>query len=181
MVTPQNDSTNNPATTAEQEAADAQALPWWKSFLREWRGFFIFLAIMLLFRSILADWNHVPSGSMLPNILIGDRVVVNKLAYDLRVPFTFIRLAHFGDPQRGDIITFESPRDGRLLIKRVIGIPGDTVELRNNRLYLNGESADYSDIDAASAAETISRLDLANPAAYRICLLYTSPSPRDRG
>ena len=108
MATPQNDSANEPEENTEPEGTQAQALPWWQAFLREWRGFFIFLAIMLLFRSILADWNHVPSGSMLPNILIGDRVVVNKLAYDLRVPFTFIRLAHFGDPERGDIITFES-------------------------------------------------------------------------
>jgi len=74
---------------------------------------------MLVFRSIIADWNHVPSGSMRPTLLIGDRVVVNKLAFDLRVPFTFIRLWSHSDPERGDIITFESPKDGKLLMNGI--------------------------------------------------------------
>lgn len=112
-------------------------------FLREWRGFFIFVVLMVVFRSIIADWNHVPSGSMRPTLLIGDRVVVNKLAFDLRVPFTFIRLLQHSDPERGDIITFESPKDQKLLIKRVVGIPGDRVELRENDLWLNGVKANY--------------------------------------
>lgn len=127
-----------PATgAAEQEPAGL------RGFLREWRGFFIFVVLMVVFRSIIADWNHVPSGSMRPTLLVGDRVVVNKLAFDLRVPFTFTRLLQHNDPERGDIITFESPKDAKLLIKRVIGIPGDRVELRNNRLWLNGIEADY--------------------------------------
>ncbi len=112
-------------------------------FLREWRGFFIFVVLMVVFRSIIADWNHVPSGSMRPTLLVGDRVVVNKLAFDLRVPFTFIRLWQHAHPQRGDIITFESPKDQKLLIKRVIGVPGDRVELRNNFLWVNGVAATY--------------------------------------
>lgn len=142
--------------------------------LREWRGFFIFLGVMLIFRSILADWNHVPSGSMRPNILVGDRVVVNKIAFDLRVPFTFIRLAHFGDPQRGDIITFESPKDGRLLIKRVIGIPGDRVELRNNRLYLNGTAAGYAPLSDAE----INALNLPDAARFQMMQETTPPETR---
>jgi len=112
-------------------------------FLREWRGFFIFVVLMVVFRSIIADWNHVPSGSMRPTLLVGDRVVVNKLAFDLRVPFTFIRLWQHADPERGDIITFESPKDQKLLIKRVIGVPGDRVELRSNFLWVNGIAATY--------------------------------------
>ena len=78
----------------------------------------------------------MPSSSMLPSILIGDRVIVNKLAYDLRIPFTFTRIAQWADPERSDIVTFESPKDGRLMIKRVIGLPGDTVSLRNNQLII---------------------------------------------
>jgi len=111
--------------------------------LREWRGFFLFLVAMVLFRSIITDWNHVPSGSMRPTLLVGDRVVVNKLAFDLRVPFTFVRLLKHSDPERGDIITFESPTNKKLLIKRVIGLPGDRVELVRNRLSVNGVSAQY--------------------------------------
>ena len=112
-------------------------------YWREWRGFVLFIAIMLLFRSAIADWNQVPTGSMIPSILEGDRIVVDKLAYDLRVPFTFTRLARWADPQRSDVITFESPKDGKLLVKRVIGIPGDEVQLSNNHLIINGEIAAY--------------------------------------
>lgn len=110
---------------------------------REWRGFIAFVLVMLVFRSAVADWNQVPSGSMLPSILVGDRIVVDKLAYDLRVPFTHVRLATWRAPARGDVVTFTSPEDGRLLVKRVVGIPGDQVSLRRNRLTINGESARY--------------------------------------
>jgi signal peptidase I len=110
---------------------------------REWRGFLAFVLVMLVFRSAVADWNQVPSGSMLPSILVGDRIVVDKLAYDLRVPFTHVRLATWRAPARGDVVTFTSPEDGRLLVKRVVGIPGDQVSLRRNRLTINGESAHY--------------------------------------
>lgn len=120
-----------------------------RGFLSEWRGFFLFVALMLVFRSIIADWNHVPSGSMRPTLLVGDRVVVNKLAFDLRVPFTFIKLISHSDPTRGDIITFESPKDGKLLIKRVIGVPGDRVELVDNNLIVNGIAASYRPLSAS--------------------------------
>ena len=117
-----------------------------RSFFAEWRGFFIFVALMLIFRSVVADWNHVPSGSMRPTLLVGDRVVVNKLAFDLRVPFTFVKLWQHSDPQRGDIITFESPKDGKLLIKRVVGVPGDRVALDNNNLSVNGIASSYTSL-----------------------------------
>ena len=81
---------------------------------------------------------------MLPSILIGDRVIVNKLAYDLRIPFTFIRITRWANPERSDIVTFESPKDGRLMIKRIIGLPGDTISLRDNRLSINGQLAQYT-------------------------------------
>lgn len=112
----------------------------------EWRGFLLFIAVMLMFRSAIADWNQVPTGSMIPSILAGDRIVVDKTAYDLRVPFTLVRLSRWADPERSDVVTFESPKDGRLLVKRVIGIPGDRVELRRNTLYINGEIARYDPV-----------------------------------
>ena len=120
--------------TAQQSGSKSLTDTW-----RDWRGFIGFVAFMLVFRSAIADWNHVPSSSMLPSILIGDRVIVNKLAYDLRIPFTFIRVTQWADPERSDIVTFESPKDGRLMIKRVIGLPGDTISLRDNR----DNSGDY--------------------------------------
>lgn len=114
-----------------------------KAFLARNRGFLIFMFCMLVFRSAVADWNVVPTGSMQPTIRIGDRIVVNKLAYDIRLPFTHVSLVHQGDPARGDIVVLESATAGERLVKRVVGMPGDTVALRNNRLYVNSRPADY--------------------------------------
>jgi len=113
----------------------------------EWRTLIVIMLVMVLFRSAIADWNQVPSGSMKPTILEGDRVVVNKLAYDLKVPFTTWHVAEWADPQPGEIVTFYSPADEKLLIKRVIGTPGDVVSMRNNQLYINKEPAQYSQLD----------------------------------
>src|SRR3954471_3455734 len=87
----------------------------------------IMLFVLLAARSSLADWNDVPTGSMNPTILEGDRVFVNKLAYDLKVPFTTWHLAEWGMPQRGDVVVFYAPTDGTRMVKRVIGLPGDTI------------------------------------------------------
>ena len=118
-----------------------------KSLWEDWRTLIIFLIVMVLFRSAIADWNQVPSGSMEPTILVGDRVVVNKLAYDLKVPFTTWHVAEWGGPKRGEIVTFYSPEDGKLLIKRVIGVPGDEIGMRDNQLYINGKPAVYNRLD----------------------------------
>ena len=110
---------------------------------RENRGFILFLVLFGLFRTGVADWNPIPSGSMRPTLLEGDVVLVNRLAYDLKLPLTDLVLAHLGEPERGDIVTFSRPGDGTRLIKRVIGVPGDLVEMHGKRLYLNGAPADY--------------------------------------
>ena len=112
-------------------------------FIRENRGFLAFVVLMTCFRSALADWNAVPTASMKPTIIEGDRVLVNKIAYDLRVPFTGISLQHYADPERGDIITFESEHADMRLIKRVVGVPGDTISMINNHLIINGEMQKY--------------------------------------
>ncbi len=117
--------------------------------LWEWRGVWLFIAIMLVFRSAIADWNQVPSGSMIPSILVGDRILVDKLAYSLRIPFTLQRLAHWAEPAHGDVVTFVSPLDDRLLVKRVIGLPGDLVALQGNALSINGKLATYRELTAA--------------------------------
>lgn len=111
--------------------------------LRENRGFVAFLLLFGLFRTAVADWNPIPSGSMHPTLLEGDVVFVNRLAYDLKVPLTDHILMRLGDPQRGDIVTFSSPKDGTRLIKRLIAVPGDTVAMRNKQLYINGVAAQY--------------------------------------
>lgn len=117
-------------------------------FWRDWRGLLVFFAVMILFRSAVADWNQVPSGSMKPGILDGDRIVVDKLAWDLRLPFTTVRVAGWSHPARGDVVTFDNPVDGRLFIKRVVAVPGDRVEWNRNRLTVNGEAANYVPLEA---------------------------------
>lgn len=122
-----------------------RARHWWR---REIRPLLILALILFSIRSSLADWNDVPTGSMRPTILEGDRIWVNKLAYDLKVPFTTWHLAEWANPQRGDIAVFYSPHDGKRLVKRVIGLPGDTVELRENQLFINGDAVKYQPISA---------------------------------
>lgn len=146
-----------PPSSAPSGATPASPPPrarWTRVFWREWlRPFLLILAVMSTFRSAVADWNHVPTGSMEPTILIGDRIFVNKLAYDLKVPFTRVRVAEWGAPDRGDLIVFLSPADGKRLVKRVIGVPGDLVSMSENRLIVNGRPAAYAQLDGASIAE----------------------------
>jgi len=108
-------------------------------FWKNNKGIILFLFLMVFFRSAIADWYHVPSGSMQPNILIGDRVWVNKLAYDIKIPFTDINLNRHAEPQVGDVVVFQSKQADERLIKRVVGLPGDTVQMRNNHLKINGK------------------------------------------
>ncbi len=124
-----------------------------RELLRENRGFLLFLVGFLFFRTAIADWNPVPSGSMRPTILEGDVVFVERVAYDWKLPLTDISLRRTGEPRRGDVVTFGSPRDGTRLIKRIVAVPGDTVELRGDRLILNGQPATYAPVD--EVAETL--------------------------
>ena len=110
---------------------------------REYRSAALFLVLMLGFRSAWADWVVVPSGSMNPTIVEGDRVLVDKHVFGIRFPFSLIRLTHGADPQRGDIVVFDSPADGRSLVKRVAAVPGDVLELDAETLVVNGQPATY--------------------------------------
>ncbi|GAA5216194.1 signal peptidase I [Corallincola platygyrae] len=113
------------------------------SFWKNNRLFFFFVMLMCVFRSAVADWYTVPTGSMQPTIEVGDRITVNKMAYDIRLPFSDISLLQLDEPVRGDIVVFESEQASNRLIKRVIGLPGDQVSMRNNNLYVNGRSLNY--------------------------------------
>ena len=124
-----------------------------KKILNEIRIFALMILIVSSLRSALADWNDVPTGSMKPTIQEGDRVVVNKLAYDLKVPFTTIKIFGWDDPKRGDIVVLFSPVDGVRLVKRVVAIPGDQVEMRENQLYINGQIAKQSPIATTELAD----------------------------
>jgi signal peptidase I len=120
-----------------------------------------FIALMLTFRSAFADWMVVPSGSMNPTIIEGDRVLVNKLVFGLRVPFTTVHLTAGENPARGDIVVFESPSNGVTLIKRVIGLPGDVIEMRAERVFVNHRPLDYQAARGSGDADmlTLSRAE----------------------
>lgn len=112
-----------------------------KNWLKENRGFLIFLLCLGFFRTAVADWNPIPSASMRPTLLEGDVVLVDRLAYDLKLPLTNIVVVRLGTPERGDVVTFSSPRDGERLIKRVVAVGGDTVQMRDEQLFINGVAA----------------------------------------
>lgn len=122
------------------------------------RSDFISLGLLVLavfsFRSSIADWNDVPTGSMRPTIMIGDRIVVNKLAYDLKVPFTDVALVSWASPDRGDIVTCWSPVNGDRLVKRVVAIAGDTIAMKSGRVFINGQALDYEST-TAEASESV--------------------------
>ncbi|MFG6432625.1 signal peptidase I [Roseateles sp. LYH14W] len=107
--------------------------------LRANRGFILFLLGLALFRTAVADWNPIPSASMRPTLLEGDVVLVNRLAYALKLPLTDIVLLRLSEPQRGDVVTFSSPAGGTRLIKRIVGLPGDRIAMRGDVLLLNGQ------------------------------------------
>lgn len=144
---------------------------------REYKGLVLFIVLMVLFRSAIADWNDVPSGSMEPTILIGDRILVNKLAYDLRVPLTHLSLVRLADPKRGDIVIFDSRAAGKRLVKRVIGVPGDVVEMRHGQLVVNGTPAEYSNVGAEEQA--LIAMEGIGTSAHGVQFDHTHPSSVD--
>jgi signal peptidase I len=114
-----------------------------KRWVRDNRGFLVFMLLLGVFRTAVADWNPIPSGSMRPNLLDGDVVFVNRLAYNVKIPLTDVVLARTGEPRRGDVVTFSSPLDGTRLIKRLVALPGDVVSMRGKQLMINGQAAAY--------------------------------------
>lgn len=117
-----------------------------RHWLKNNRGFIAFLLCFGFFRLAIADWNPIPSGSMRPTLLEGDVVLVDRLAYDFKLPLTDVSLRAMGEPQRGDVVVFHSPRDGTRLIKRLVALPGDTIEMRGERLIINGTAAEYDHV-----------------------------------
>ncbi|MDP2560733.1 signal peptidase I [Psychrobium sp. 1_MG-2023] len=134
-----------------------------KKTIKENRGFLLFILLMSVFRSAVADYNSVPTGSMLPTIIPGDQIVIDKLAYDVKVPFINHSLVRLNEPKRGEIVVFESAAAESRMVKRVIGEPGDKVALINNRLIINGQAVSYGvvgeDADILQLTEQLPNLD----------------------
>lgn len=125
-----------------------------KQVWREWgRPLLVFFIVTSVLRSSIADWNDVPTPSMTPNILAGDRIWVNKVAYDLKVPFTSLHLARWSNPETGDIVVFFSPADKTRMVKRVIGRPGDEVMMVRNEVVINGDRTKYAPINPPTDAK----------------------------
>ncbi|HET8941445.1 MAG TPA: signal peptidase I, partial [Rudaea sp.] len=117
------------------------------------RSFFPVILIVLLFRSFIAEPFKIPSGSMMPTLLVGDFILVNKFSYGLRLPVLGTKLVSIGEPQRGDVFVFRYPnpdhdpnKKGLDYIKRVIGLPGDEITYRNKTLYINGKQMEQTDV-----------------------------------
>lgn len=111
-------------------------------------------------RSSFADHYYVPSGSMEYTLMSGDRVLVNKAAYGLRIPFTKVELTDGKSVGRGDVVIFDSPRDGTRLIKRIVGIGGDTISLNDGYLSVNGASLTQNSGAVEFFAERVVPLNL---------------------
>jgi signal peptidase I len=108
------------------------------------RSFFPVILIVFLLRSFLVEPFRIPSGSMMPTLLIGDFILVNKFTYGIRLPVINKKIVVLNDPQHGDVMVFRYPQDPSLdYIKRVIGVPGDKVEYRDKKLTINGQPLDY--------------------------------------
>ena len=104
------------------------------------RSFFPVLLLILVFRSFLAEPFKIPSGSMMPTLLVGDFILVNKFAYGLRLPVLNTKILSVGEPKRGDVFVFRYPENPKEdYIKRVIGLPGDEITYRNKTLFINGK------------------------------------------
>lgn len=109
--------------------------------------------IALILRSFVIEAYKIPSGSMIPTLLIGDHLFVNKYIYGLKIPFTFIKFFDYRKPRRGEVVIFTKPDEGKDFVKRVIGIEGDTVEVRGHDVYLNGQLLKKEYIDEYSYPE----------------------------
>ncbi|HBS25855.1 MAG TPA: signal peptidase I [Gammaproteobacteria bacterium] len=127
-----------PSTPAgETKSVNAVHEPWYIEYSR---SFFPVLLVVLVLRAFVAEPFRIPSGSMIPTLLVGDFILVNKFAYGIRLPVIHKKILATSDPERGDVAVFRWPRDPSLdYIKRVIGIPGDRIKYVDKKLYVNGE------------------------------------------
>ncbi len=126
-------------TANPEKAARAYREPWWVEYSK---SFFPVILIVFLLRSFLVEPFKIPSGSMLPTLIVGDFILVNKFTYGIRLPIVNLKVVNIGTPERGDVMVFRYPRDPSVdYIKRVVGLPGDRIVYANKRLSINGIEA----------------------------------------
>ena len=119
--------------------------PWWVEYSK---SFFPVILVVFILRSFLVEPFKIPSGSMIPTLLVGDFILVSKSSYGIRLPVINTKVVGTGEPERGDVMVFRYPENPSLdYIKRVAGIPGDRIEYRNKRLSLNGKLLDVERMD----------------------------------
>ncbi len=110
-------------------------------------SFFPVIALVFVLRSFLYEPFKIPSPSMVPTLLVGDLILVNKFTYGIRLPLLNKKIIQINDPKRGDVMVFKYPKDMSLdYIKRVVGVPGDKIEYKNKRLTVNGEAVSYTQL-----------------------------------
>jgi signal peptidase I len=132
------------AVLRKRRAASAKQ-PWWVEYSV---SFFPVILIVFLLRSFLVEPFKIPSSSMVPTLLVGDFILVNKYTYGIRLPVANRKLVELGSPERGDVMVFRFPEDPSLdYIKRVVAVPGDRLEYRNKRLSINGTPVPTRQID----------------------------------
>jgi len=120
---------------ARRRGEDAKE-PWWIEYPK---SFFPVILIVFMLRSFLVEPFKIPSGSMIPTLLVGDFILVNKFTYGIRIPILNAKVIEIGTPRRGDVMVFRYPEDPSLdYVKRVVGLPGDTVSYVNKRVSVNG-------------------------------------------
>jgi len=149
----------------EQSIMDDPATVKAKSTFREYAEAIIMALVLALFiRTFIVQAFKIPSGSMIPTLEIGDHILVNKLSYGLRIPFLERYLVQYSTPQRSDVVVFIYPEDrSKDFIKRVIGVAGDTVEIRAKKVFINGKQVDdphahFAGYDPQAGAATITGL-----------------------
>ncbi|MCP3851865.1 MAG: signal peptidase I [Gammaproteobacteria bacterium] len=124
-----------------------------RKFLKNYISLILFFIILVFFRTAVADWNYVPSGSMEPTLFDGDWVLVDKTTYGPSVPIANIRLGKFNSPERGDIITFVPPHTDVLYVKRVVGIPGDQIAFSDRDIIINDKKLSYNQLMIEASKE----------------------------
>ena len=148
--------------TGKGRAASAKE-PWWVEYSK---SFFPVILIVFLLRSFLMEPFKIPSGSMIPTLLVGDFILVNKFTYGIRLPIINTKIIEINQPQHGDVMVFRYPKDPSVdYIKRVIGMPGDKITYRDKRLIINGKpiksvaNGEYSYIESGLNYATTERYD----------------------
>jgi signal peptidase I len=141
------------APDVARATAETRAAPRRKSLVREYvEAIAIAILLALVIRTFVVQAFTIPSGSMMDTLLVGDYILVNKFLYGPELPFTDVHLPGLRGPQRGDIIVFKYPQDEkRDFIKRIVGIPGDTIQVRGAQVFLNGKPLDEPYVKAGPA------------------------------